>query len=147
MNIEKIEKKGTICAIIRSDEVVITDSQSVSRQDIFISMFFQARAHVPHPQQLLKRENMKDDSLLKDLRGFVPATIPIRISSLNRNKISSIYLKKLSPTTQSSYNIIPYCSVSNIQSIAVFTPFAQPRLYSMNRVCTSQSQSILSIID
>lgn len=28
MNIEKIEKKGTICAIIRSDEVVITDSQS-----------------------------------------------------------------------------------------------------------------------
>lgn len=28
MNIEKIEKNGTICAILRSDEIVITDSQS-----------------------------------------------------------------------------------------------------------------------
>ena len=28
MNIEKIEKNGTICAVVRSDEVVITDSQS-----------------------------------------------------------------------------------------------------------------------
>lgn len=28
MNIEKVEKNGTICAIVHSDEVVITDSQS-----------------------------------------------------------------------------------------------------------------------
>ncbi len=28
MNIEKIEKNGTICAVVRSDEIVITDSQS-----------------------------------------------------------------------------------------------------------------------
>lgn len=28
MNIEKIEKNGTICAVIRSDEIVITDAQS-----------------------------------------------------------------------------------------------------------------------
>lgn len=28
MNIEKIEKNGTICAIVHSDEIVITDSQS-----------------------------------------------------------------------------------------------------------------------
>ena len=28
MNIEKIEKNGTICAVVRSDEVVVTDPQS-----------------------------------------------------------------------------------------------------------------------
>ena len=28
MNIEKIENNGTICAVVRSDEVVITDPQS-----------------------------------------------------------------------------------------------------------------------
>ena len=28
MNIEKIVKNGTICAVIRSDEVVVTDAQS-----------------------------------------------------------------------------------------------------------------------
>lgn len=28
MNIEKIEKNGIICAVVRSDEIVITDSQS-----------------------------------------------------------------------------------------------------------------------
>ena len=28
MNIEKIEKNGTICAVVRSDEIVITDAQS-----------------------------------------------------------------------------------------------------------------------
>ncbi|MDO5546796.1 MAG: DUF4180 domain-containing protein [Eubacteriales bacterium] len=28
MNIEKIEKSGAICAVVRSDEIVITDSQS-----------------------------------------------------------------------------------------------------------------------
>lgn len=28
MNIEKIEKNGAICAVVRSDEIVITDSQS-----------------------------------------------------------------------------------------------------------------------
>ena len=28
MNIEKIEKNGTICAAVRSDEIVITDAQS-----------------------------------------------------------------------------------------------------------------------
>lgn len=29
MNIEKMEKNGTVCAVVRSDEIVITDSQSV----------------------------------------------------------------------------------------------------------------------
>ncbi len=28
MNIEKIEKDGTVCAVVRSDKTVITDSQS-----------------------------------------------------------------------------------------------------------------------
>ena len=28
MNIEKIEKNGILCAVVRSDEIVITDSQS-----------------------------------------------------------------------------------------------------------------------
>ena len=28
MNIEKIEKNGTVCAIVRSDAIVITDAQS-----------------------------------------------------------------------------------------------------------------------
>lgn len=28
MNIEKIERNGIICAVVRSDEIVITDSQS-----------------------------------------------------------------------------------------------------------------------
>ena len=28
MNIEKIEKNGTICAVVRSNEIVITDAQS-----------------------------------------------------------------------------------------------------------------------
>ena len=28
MNIEKIEKNGTICAVVCSDEIVITDAQS-----------------------------------------------------------------------------------------------------------------------
>lgn len=28
MNIEKVEKNATICAVVRSDEVVITDLQS-----------------------------------------------------------------------------------------------------------------------
>ena len=28
MDIEKIEKNGTICAVVRSDEIVITDAQS-----------------------------------------------------------------------------------------------------------------------
>ena len=28
MNIEKIAKNGTVCAVVRSDEIVITDSQS-----------------------------------------------------------------------------------------------------------------------
>lgn len=28
MNMEKIEKNGTVCAVVRSDEIVITDSQS-----------------------------------------------------------------------------------------------------------------------
>ena len=28
MNIERIEKNGIICAVVRSDEIVITDSQS-----------------------------------------------------------------------------------------------------------------------
>ncbi len=28
MNIEKIEKNGTVCAIVRSDEIVIADTQS-----------------------------------------------------------------------------------------------------------------------
>lgn len=40
MNIEKIEKNGSICAVVRSGELVITDSQSAL--DLLITVKYEA---------------------------------------------------------------------------------------------------------
>ena len=124
----------------------MTDIMSVSRQVISISMFFHARAHVAHPQQLLKREKWNDVLPRYFSIGFVPATMPMRWSSLYLTSMSSINGKKDFETTQSSSRIIPYFSVSNIQSMAVLTPIAHPRFLFMKRWCTVHSQSIRSMM-
>ena len=50
MNIEKIEKNGTVCAIVRSDAIVITDAQSA------LDLLMTAKYDIVIDKKLVKEE-------------------------------------------------------------------------------------------
>ena len=55
MNIEKVEKNGTICAAVRSDEVVITDLQSA------LDLLMTAKYEVGTKNIVIDKKLIKDD--------------------------------------------------------------------------------------
>ena len=55
MNIEKIEKNGTICAVVRSDEVVVTDPQSA------LDLLMTAKYDVGTKNIVIDKRGIKDD--------------------------------------------------------------------------------------
>lgn len=57
MNIEKIEKNGTICAVVRSDEVVVTDPQSA------LDLLMTAKYDVGTKNIVIDKRLIKEDLL------------------------------------------------------------------------------------
>lgn len=55
MNIEKVEKNGVICAVVRSDEVVITDAQSA------LDLLMTAKYDVGTKNIVIDKKLMKED--------------------------------------------------------------------------------------
>lgn len=55
MNIEKVEKSGVICAVVRSDEVVITDAQSA------LDLLMTAKYDVGTKNIVIDKKLMKED--------------------------------------------------------------------------------------
>ena len=55
MNLEKVEKNGTICAAVRSDEVVITDVQSA------LDLLMTAKYDVGTKNIVIDKKLIKDD--------------------------------------------------------------------------------------
>lgn len=55
MNIEKVEKNGTLCAVVRSDEVVITDLQSA------LDLLMTAKYEVGTKNIVIDKKLIKDD--------------------------------------------------------------------------------------
>ena len=55
MNIEKIEKNGTICAVVRSDEIVITDAQSA------LDLLMTAKYELGTKNIVIDKKQIKED--------------------------------------------------------------------------------------
>ena len=55
MNIEKIEKNGTICAVVRSDEIVITDAQSA------LDLLMTAKYELGTKNIVIDKKRIKED--------------------------------------------------------------------------------------
>ena len=55
MNIEKIEKNGTICAVVRSDEIVITDTQSA------LDLLMKAKYDLGTKNIVIDKKRIKED--------------------------------------------------------------------------------------
>lgn len=55
MNIEKIEKNGTICAVVRSDGIVITDAQSA------LDLLMTAKYELGTKNIVIDKKRIKED--------------------------------------------------------------------------------------
>ncbi|MDY4518125.1 MAG: hypothetical protein SPE01_05835, partial [Candidatus Spyradocola sp.] len=71
-NIEKIEKNGTICAVVRSDEVVVTDPQSA------LDLLMTAKYDVGTKNIVIDAQDLSNivNRTLRRVRGFNLLRIP-----------------------------------------------------------------------